>query len=165
MEASRSDKVNLVKTLIDTLKQLITNPLTIGIVLGFIANLTQFQLPEFVEIAVFKMAATALPIALFGLSAVLVSYKITSQLPQVSFTCFIKLILHPLLAFLTAKYLFNLPNETIRPIALIAAMPSGINAYVFASMYDKATGNAATTILFSTLLSIVTISICLSVLS
>jgi predicted permease len=164
MEASRNDKVNLVSTLFNTLKQLLTNPLTISIILGFIANLTNLQLPVFVEIAVSKMAGAALPVALFGLGAVLVSYKIASQLPQVSFTCFIKLILHPLLAFVTAKYLFDLPHEIIKPIVLIAAMPSGMNAYVFATMYDKATGNAASTILFSTLLSIVTITFWLSAL-
>lgn len=165
MEASRSNNFSLVSTFVSTMKQLLSNPLTIGIILGFIANLTGLKLPVFAEIAIFKMAAAAVPVALFGLGAVLVSYKIASQMPQVSFTCFIKLILHPLLAFVTAKYIFDLPNEIIQPIVILAAMPSGINSYVFASMYDKATGNAASTIIFSTLLSVITITVWLSVLS
>lgn len=165
MEASLSKKINLVSTFVSTLKQILKNPLTIGIILGFIANLTNIQLPDFAEIAISKMAGAALPVALFGLGSILVAYKITSQMPQVSYTCFIKLILHPLLAYVTAKFIFGLPIEIIKPIVIMAAMPSGINAYVFATMYDKATGNAASTILFSTLLSVVTITVWLSVLS
>lgn len=98
MEASLNKKVSLVKTLIDTLKKILTNPLTIGVILGFIANLTNLKLPLYVETAIFKIAGAALPIALFGLGGLLVSYKITSQMPQVSFTCFIKLMLYPLLS-------------------------------------------------------------------
>jgi len=42
---------------------------------------------------------------------------------------------------------------------LLAAMPTGLNAYIFAMLYDRGTSVAATTVLLSTLASVATLSL------
>ena len=164
MELARSDHFNFVRTIKQTAKQVFSNSLMLAIMLAFIVNLSDLNIPFFIDIALRKVGDAALPVALFGLGAVLVSFKFVYQLPQVTMVCFNKLFLHPALAFLVARFIFNLPDATLKPIVIMAAMPSGINAYVFATMYDKATNSAASTILFSTILSVFTISIWLAIL-
>ena len=46
----------------------------------------------------------------------------------------------------------------------MAAMPPGINAYVFANMYEHAEQIAASSVLFATMISIVSISVWLVIL-
>jgi predicted permease len=48
--------------------------------------------------------------------------------------------------------------EIARYGVVLAAMPAGINVYVFASYYNRAVNVATNTILISTVLSVVTLS-------
>jgi predicted permease len=57
-----------------------------------------------------------------------------------------------------ATYIFDLPTSIRNSAVLIAAMPPGINTYIFASMYNKAQQTAATSIVICTGLSIFTIT-------
>ncbi len=48
--------------------------------------------------------------------------------------------------------------------AALAAMPPGINGYVFAAMYDRAVGTAASAVVLGTALSLLTITVWLALL-
>lgn len=74
------------------------------------------------------------------------------------------LVVHPLVAYLIGHFVFDLPPALLNPIVVLAAMPPGMNVYIFAEMYNRAQGIAASSVLLSTVLSIVTISIWLVIL-
>lgn len=164
MEFSRADGLGLAETLKRVFKQVFSNTLMLGIMLGFIVNLTHLPVPGPLETALDLFARAALPVALFGLGAMLMSYRLRSGLGEVGMITVGMLIVHPLVAYLIGHFVFDLPPELLNPIVVLAAMPPGMNVYIFAEMYNRAQGIAASSVLVSTVLSVVTISIWLAIL-
>lgn len=89
----------------------------------------------------------------------------TSGFGEVAMISVNKLVLHPGIAFVLCRFVFQLPDELLKPIVVMAAMPPGINAYVFANMYNRAENIAASAVLFATAISILSISAWLIFLS
>ncbi|PWQ96440.1 AEC family transporter [Leucothrix arctica] len=164
MEFSRADGLGLGETLKSVVKQVFSNTLMIGIMLGFIVNLGQIAVPVSISTALNLIATSALPVALFSLGALLISYRLRSGIGEVSMVSVSKLILHPVIAYLIGRFVFDLPPELLNPMVIMAAMPPGMNVYIFANIYDRAKGIAASSILVSTVLSVVTISVWLVIL-
>lgn len=164
MEFSRADGLGFAATMKVVFKQVFSNTLMIGILLGFIVNLTHLTIPGPVTTALELFARSALPVALFSLGAMLVSYRLSSGLGEVGLISVSMLFVHPLVAYLLGHYVFDLAPEILNPIVILAAMPPGMNVYVFANMYDRATGIAASAVLLSTILSVITISVWLVIL-
>ena len=164
MEFSRAGGLGLKATLKAVGKQVFSNTLMLGIMLGFIANLTELSIPAPITASLTMIASAALPVALFSLGALLVSYKISSGLGEVGMVSVSKLILHPVIAYVIGSFIFNLPPEVLKPLVIMAAMPPGMNVYIFADLYDRAKGIAASSVLVSTILSVFTISIWLVIL-
>ncbi len=158
MEFSRVDGLGFFATLKRVFTQVFSNALTIGLMLGFIVNWSTVTLPGPLVTAIELIARAALPVALFGLGAVLVSYKISSGLGEMSMISVSKLLIHPMIVYCLGHYVFQLSDDWLKPIVIIATMPPGVNAYLFANMYGRATNIAASTVLFATAISIMTIS-------
>lgn len=165
MELSRANGRSLGASLLSVARSVGTNPLTIGLVLGFTVNLSGIALPVVLTTAIDLMVRAALPAALFGLGGILVRYSLSERLGEVAMVSGLRLLLHPLIAFVLSDKVFGLDDAVVKTIVIVAAMPPGINSYVFANMYDRAKGSAAATILISTTASILTISIWLWILA
>ena len=75
-----------------------------------------------------------------------------------------KLIVHPAIAYALMIWVLHVPLETARYGILLAAMPAGVNIYVFATYYNRGTHIAANAILLATVLSAATISVWLLIL-
>jgi len=60
--------------------------------------------------------------------------------------------------------ILHVDHEYARYGVLLAAMPTGINAYVFATYYNRGVNVATSTILLSTVLSVLTVTVWLYVL-
>ena len=58
----------------------------------------------------------------------------------------------------------QLPLDITNSIVLMAAMAPGLNAYLFASMYNRGVDVAASSVLLSTILSVVSVSAWLIIL-
>ena len=76
----------------------------------------------------------------------------------------ISLILHPGIAYLMTAEVFALNEGFVRSATVMAAMAPGVNFYVFCSMYQRAMGEAATIVVISTALSILSASLWLWIL-
>ena len=138
------------------LKAMFSNALILGIVAGFLVNLSGVTLPAVLNDGLELMVRAALPAALFGLGGVLVSYRQDGDLRIVLYICLIALVVHPAITR-GLGMAFSLPVEGTRSAVLTAAMAPGINSYIFASMYGRAMRVAATTVLVATALSILTV--------
>ncbi len=92
------------------------------------------------------------------MGASLAGYRIAGALPEAAAGVGLKLILHPLLVWLLGTYVFEL-EPLWRDVAVVmAALPVGVNVYLFALRYETGAPPAATAILVSTLLSVGTIA-------
>lgn len=159
MEMMRRDGQSLGQTMRTAGKTLATNSLMVGILAGVLFNLSGLTMPEFIMAPVNMLASAAIPVALVGIGAALIRYKLTAAMPETLTVAAISLFVHPAIVFTLAHYVFGLETLTVEAIVTIAAMPPGVNIYIFAVMYDRAVGLAASALLVSTALSVVTVSL------
>jgi predicted permease len=156
MEMARADGQGFVRTARTIGRAMFRNALMIGIALGFIVNLGHLPYPEVVRGAVEMIAHAALPVALFGLGGVLSRYKLRSSFGEAGTVSFASLVIHPLVALTLAHFVFDLPPDFVRACVVTAAMAPGVNAYLFANIYQRGQAEAASSIIMSTILSIFT---------
>ncbi len=164
MELVRSDGRSLIATSRVVIKSMFRNSLMIGIGLGFVVNLSGLQLPGVLLSAVDILSDSALPVALFGLGAVLTRYKINQTLGEVGTISVFSLVVHPGITFAIC-YLLGVPDSISRMAVLVAAMAPGINSYLFANMYQRGQGVAASTVVLATSASVFSISVWVWVLT
>ena len=139
------------------------NALIIGIALGFVVNITSLPLPGVLTDAIDLMIRAALPAAIFGLGGVLARYKLEGDTGPVIMVCALMLLIQPALTWLLAGAT-GLSTDAFQSAVLTSAMAPGVNAYVFANMYGVAKRVAASAVLISTALSVVTLWMWLALL-
>jgi len=158
MEFARRDGRSLFQTLTFSIKSVFANPLMIGILLGVMVNLMSVQLPTVLEASIDMIARAAIPLALIGIGAAITGYQLNSRASETITVSLITLVFHPALVFLISYYLFELPMKYVQIAVILAAMPPGLNIYIFAVMYKRAVSLSASTIIVATISSIFTIS-------
>jgi malonate transporter len=157
MELVRGRGSSAPELLRKVLQAIFKNALVIALGLGFFVNLLGIILPVILTDGLDLLANAALPAALFGLGGVLVRYRPEGDLRVIVYICAISLLVHPSLVWITGRY-FDLSETDFRSAILTAAMAPGINAYIFANMYGTARRVAASAVLISTALTIITAS-------
>ncbi len=166
MEYARADRPgrSLINTGRAVLAAMFRNALTIGLALGFVVNLSGLPAPEALMSAVDLIALAALPPALFGLGGVLTRYQFRLAVPEAVMIASLSLILHPLIAYSMTPWVFGLDAGFVRSATVTAAMAPGINAYIFASLYQRGQAQSAAAVLLGTALSVLSVSLWLMLL-
>ncbi|MCG6888926.1 MAG: AEC family transporter [Gammaproteobacteria bacterium] len=157
MELLRADGRSALDTSRVVVNAIFRNSLMIGIALGFLVNFSGLTLPIPLIGAIDLLARASLPVALFALGGLLTRYRLSRSLGEAGVISLLSLIIQPALTWLLAWQL-QLPDATTRSIVLMSAAAPGLNAYLFAAMYNRGQDSAASSVLLSTLLSVFTIS-------
>lgn len=142
-----------------TIKAIFTNPPLVGIVIGLVVSLNNLELPRGIMFFLEKLGGTATPALLFSLG-IMLSYqkKITPTKLIVSMSS-LKLIIHPLLAWLIITLLFGGHYPEVHSTALMAAAaPSGVMAYMLAVNYNVSVDRISQIILYTSIGSLITVS-------
>ncbi|MDO9637703.1 MAG: AEC family transporter [Pseudotabrizicola sp.] len=141
-----------------------SQPLVIGITLGFIVNLSGLPLPGAFWSGVDLMTRAAIPAALFGLGGVLFRYKPEGDKATIAMVCAASLIVHPGVTWVLGTQVFALDTASLRSAVVTAAMAPGVNAYLFAHMYGVGKRVNASAVLIATALSIGSVWMWLAIL-
>ena len=165
MELVRRDGAPIHRALGVAAVRIVQNPLLWGVGLGLTANLLDLELPEPATSFLAMMAAAVLPAALFGLGGALNEYRLAENWPQALAMATFKLMIHPAIAWVIMVPVLKVNHDLARYAVLLAAMPTGINAYVFATYYNRGVNVATNTILITTVASCLTITSWLFILS
>ena len=163
MELVKSSEKSLQKNIITIFKAIFSNALVVGIILGFLVNISGIHLANSIQASIDMITAVALPAALFGMGGVLYQYRPQGDIGPIIMICAVSLIIHPVIVLFSGLN-FDLSEMQLRSAVITAAMAPGINTYVFANIYGRAKRVASTGVLVSTALSIGTIWIWLSLL-
>ena len=137
-------------------RAIFAQPLVIGIVAGVAVNLSGLHVPEAVAAATDMMGRAGLPVALFGLGGILLRYRPQGDKALIALVVGITLILHPVVTYVLARHVFVVDVPSLRSSVVTAAMPPGVNAYLFAHLYGTGRKVAASSVLVATALSILT---------
>ncbi|MCB1516798.1 MAG: AEC family transporter [Hyphomicrobiaceae bacterium] len=164
MEVVRSDGKELPVAIREALSSIVRNPLLIGIAFGFAGNILGVKLPPIAADFIDIMTRAIVPVALFGLGGALNSYSLRDNWTEALFTSILKLIVHPLIVWTIMVPILRVDPDLARYAVIMAAMPSGVNVYIYASYYNRSVDVAANGILISTVAAVVTVSVWLAVL-
>lgn len=133
----------------------VQNPITVGAILGLVANVADLQLPQFVTSPLDLLGGLAVP-------AMLVAFGVSLRLdplpgkgphaPHVWAVVAIKLVVHPLVAIGLARAFGLTPIQTLA-VTVSAALPAAQNIFVIADRYGHARVLARDAIFWSTLIS------------
>lgn len=145
-------------------RAILSQPLVIGILCGFVVNLSGLPLPAIAWSAIDMVLAAALPTALFGLGGVLYRYRPEGDMRAIAVLSAVSLVLHPGITWVLGTQVFGLDDAALRSAVITAAMAPGVNTYVFANLYGVAKRVAASTVLVGTALSIVSVWVWLQIL-
>jgi malonate transporter and related proteins len=151
----------LVGLLSNLVWRLATNPIIFGCVAGLLWQVMGWQLPDLANTMVNMLANAAIPGALVAMGLALNSYGLRGEWAAVILLTVQKLIIMPVAAYVIAAYVLGLPPLAVGVVTVLAAMPVGANAYLFATAYDRQPAAVAGAIALSTPLALVTVSLLL----
>lgn len=135
-------------------KSLSTNPILLSIVAGALYNQSGLLLPELIDRWAALFGQAGIPCALFSLGASLSGYRINGRVGLVLAMTSVKLLLMPAIFWLLATLFLTMPPLYLAVGMILAAMPAGVNTYLFAVRYAQSEAEVAATVLLSTLLAI-----------
>lgn len=140
------------------------SPLLIATLAGLLGSASGIEIVapvvEFCEL----LGDAFIPCALFSAGLFVAQCSVKGELGEISWLVFAKLLLHPLITFWLAFYVFEL--EGILPLIAVlqAALPSGVPVFVLAQHYDSFVTQSSAVIVVSTVLSLLTLSLLLVML-
>lgn len=137
---------------------LLRNPMIVSMSAGLAWSALQIPIPvplnEFLSI----LGGAATPGALFAIGASLAT-KTAERVNVALWLSFCKLVLHPAMVAIGALWVFTIDTYSASVIISAAALPVAGNVYILAQHYNVAPHRASAAILFSTLLSVGTVSL------
>lgn len=138
--------------------QTLGNPVIVGAVAGLIFSWQQWSLPGPVHESVELLAGAAIPLLLlsFGLSMVGSPplQKSSGRRRDVVLATFVKLLIHPALAYLLGAFVFGMEGLMLFTAVFMASLPTAQNVLVTAVRYDTGETVARDTVLITTILAI-----------
>ena len=137
-----------------SLKAILLNNLTIGILLGIGFNLFKFELSTTTEELLKLGTSWIIPISLFTMGGVLYHYRVSKDYKIPATIISTSLLIQPSVVYLLGSQFSNIDINYLRNAVIMAAMAPGLNAYFFANMYGECKDVVATTILMSTVLTV-----------
>jgi len=144
---------------------LIRNPLLVAPVLGALVPITGVTIPDMLDHFIKLLGGTAAPCALVTLGLFLAEKRESAgnDARAALLFVFLKLLVHPVIAWVLATQVFGLPPFLTHAVVLLAALPTGTGPFMLAELYRREAGITSTTILVSTILSIVTVSVYIAI--
>jgi len=146
------------KSALDILKSLLKLPIIHALFLGIIFQVFQIPLPTFVQIPLEQLAAGFVSLALLLLGMQLANIRITSFNRVIGWSVFGRLIAGPVFALLFIS-LLGLDGVIAQSLLIASAFPTSRNTATLALEYDVEPELHAQIVLYSTLLSSITVTI------
>jgi len=159
----------LSRVLLTTVRNTLLHPVVLPIVAGLLWNLTGLGLHPVLDEALQLLGSAVVPVCLVLIGITLRAYGIGGRLGEavraVLPVCLVKLVLMPALILVVAHWGFGLAGVPLAVVVMMAALPVGSNALIFAQRYRVLEAESTAAIVISTLAFVVTASGWLAVLA
>lgn len=153
--AARQDQAGMPAGLLDTLAQTARNtvihPVVLPVLAGLAWNLTGLGLHPVVDEVLQILGAAVVPLCLVLIGMTLAYYGLQGRAAGALRNSVVKLLVQPAAVFAVAHLGFGLTGLPLQVAVMMAALPTGSNALLFAQRYQTLAGEATATIVFSTL--------------
>ncbi|MGE0409687.1 MAG: AEC family transporter [Amphiplicatus sp.] len=159
--ANRGEGVSLPKTLASVFVSLVKNPIVVALALGAAWKAGGLVMPAFAGRFIDLLADAAVPVGLFALGLSVAAYPLRDNIASVATIIALKMVLFPLLAGALSVFVFRLAPMEATLVTLFAAMPTGVNAYLFATRFEASVPAVSGAIALGVTLSVATIPLIL----
>ena len=146
-----------------TLKGIVTNPIIIGIVVGFVWSALKLPMPLILHKTVSSIGATATPMGLMSMGATFEMKKATSKMKPTLVAVFMKLVGFCAI-FLPVAALLGFRNEELIAILVMLGSATTVSSFVMARNMGHEGTLSSGVIMMTTLLSAFTFTMWLDVL-
>ena len=146
-----------------TLKGIVTNPIIIGIVAGFVWSALKLPMPFILHKTVSSIGATATPMGLMSMGATFEMKKATSKMKPTLVAVFMKLIGFCAI-FLPVAAMLGFRNEQLIAILVMLGSATTVSSFVMARSMGHEGTLSSGVIMMTTLLSVFTLTMWLDVL-
>jgi len=165
LEIGKSENYRTKTVFKKTIYGLITNPLVIGLTAGLLLNIFGITLWKPFDEMTKMITYSVTSCSLFALGATLANFRKNIPWCEIPLIVILKTIVHPLIVWFLAKYFFGI-NQTIwiYVLVLLAAQPTGVNPFLFASRYNVGQSVSSGSAFISTIISLFTLSVLLTLL-
>ncbi|RXJ71825.1 hypothetical protein CS022_14795 [Veronia nyctiphanis] len=164
-ERGRFDRKKVLLSVVRIFSEILKNPITLAIFSGLLVNVLPFSLPDLLSASLSLFSEAAIPLTLFVLGASISQFPLTFSSRVPLLLVVFKNLMLPLLVYLFSTYVFGLSETWTVTATVMASMPIGVNAYIFSQRYQRIMPEVATSILFSTVFSILSVPLCLWLLT
>ncbi len=157
-EVGQHERAPLPRVLWATLRGVLRNPIVMSVALALAwRSLGVPAPPGMVRHTLELLGAAAPPVALFCLGGSLLGFNARAAWRETGLVLLLKLLVMPLLVWAACRLLAVPPGQQAVAV-LVAALPTGANAFLLAQRYRVAAEASGAAVLLGTLLSVVTLS-------
>ena len=151
---NQSNIMKIIKTIIGLTKNIVL----FGMFVGLFLNYTETPFPETLQNILKPIAKIALPTVLISLGIALGGFKIAQGISYSVVLTGLKNFIHPLIAFMLAKYILLMSPLLVFIVTMAAALPSGSQTYYFSYRYNSLQNIISANVVVSTFISFFTLS-------
>lgn len=145
------------KSIKEVLMSIVKLPMIYVIVLAFVLRGQSISVPAPLMSTITILSKGMVPVALMTLGVQLAKTKFDFRLHKVYLSNLLRLMVSPCIAY-GLTLLFGLTGVVAQVLIIISAAPTAVNSVLLAIEYDNEPDFASQTVLFSTLLSAVTVT-------
>lgn len=151
--------ISATKSGMEIVKDFLKMPIVHALILGVIMNVFDIGIPQFIRIPLDHVVGGFIAIALLTLGAQLSQIEIRTMLNKITIiSCFTRLVVGPAIA-LGIILLLGLDGVVAQSLFIASSFPTSRNSSSLALEYDIESNTAAQTVLFSTIMSCITVTI------
>jgi len=156
---------SLAATLRTTARNTLIHPVVLPILAGLVWNVVAPPLPTLVDELLLTLAQAVVPLCLVLIGMSLAYYGVRGALRGALTSAALKLLLLPALVLAVAHWGFGLVGLPLAVVVMMAALPAGSNALMFAQRYETLEGETTAAVVFSTLGFVITAPLWLALLA
>lgn len=138
-----------------TIKNIVKNPLIIGILLGIPFSVLSISLPSFINTAIDYTANLATPLALLAIGAVIEFKQPLGKIKLAVIASIFKIVLIPII-FIAIAISLGMRGENLTVLFVLYAAPTAVSSYIMAANLGNDSELAANIILLTTICSVFT---------
>jgi len=161
----RAGGARLVDTLRTTLRNTLVHPVVLPVVAGMVWNATGLGLPPVVDEVLELLGSAVVPLCVVLIGMSLAYYGVRGGVRDAVMLTLFKLLLLPALVLAVAYGAFGLRGLPLEVIVIMAALPVGSNALIFAQRYNALEAETTAAIVFSTIAFALTAPLWLALLA
>lgn len=151
LDLARHDRHGtLGQTVRTTLRNTLIHPVVLPVMLGVAWNLGGLGLHPVVDQALAGLGSAVVPLSLVMIGMTLGVYGVRGQVRQALGLAAVKLLVLPALVLAVARWGFGLQGLPLQVCVMMAALPTGTNALIFAQRYRTLEPEATAVIVMST---------------